>query len=118
MPMTTTFITDNPRCDHNTKIVTEMKEGGKISITITSSCRNVQDYAKLMKEIRVKDIANRILENPVYITASSAVGPECIVPCAVISAVWAEAGFIAKSLLKKHDTIAIKYLDECEKTPP
>jgi hypothetical protein len=110
--MATTFTTDNPRCDHKTKIVTQMKEDGMISITIASSCKNVQAYAKDMTSIQMKDIAKRILENPVYVKASPVLGPECIVPCAVISAVWTEAGFLARSLLRKFDTMAIKYEDE------
>lgn len=107
--MTTTFTTDSMRCDHKTKIVAEMKEGGKISIAITSSCRDVQHYAKAMREVQARDIAKNILENPVYVAASSTVGPECPVPCAVISAIWAEGGLISKNLLKKYDTITIKY---------
>ncbi len=110
--MTTTFTVDSPRCDHKAKIVTEMKSSGRISIAITSSCRNIQEYAKVMTEIQTRDIYRKILENPVYVTASSVVGPECMVPCTVISAVWAEAGFVAKSLLKKCDTITIKYEGE------
>ncbi len=116
--MTTTFTTDNLRCDHKTKIVTEMKEGGKIAINITSSCRNVQEYAKVMTTMGMKDIAKKILENPAYVNASPILGPECLVPCAVISAVWTEAGFIAKSLLRKYDTIAIKYEDAKPCCPP
>jgi hypothetical protein len=109
--MTTTFTTDNLRCDHKTKIITAMKENGTISISITSSCKIVQDYAKVMTEIKKGDIMKRILINPVYVKASPVLGPECMVPCAVISAVWTEAGFIAKSLLRRFDTIAIKYED-------
>jgi hypothetical protein len=110
--MTTTFTVNSPRCDHKAKIVTEMKSGGRISIAITSSCKNIQEYAKVMTEIQTRDIYKKILENPVYITASSVVGPECMVPCTVISAVWTEAGLVAKSLLRMCDTITIKYEDE------
>lgn len=107
--MTTTFTTDSMRCDHKTRIVAEAKNGGKIAVAITSSCKDVQQYGKLMKEVQVREMAKKILENPVYVAASSTVGPECPVPCAVISAVWAEGGLISKNLLKKLDTITIKY---------
>lgn len=116
--MTTTFITDNLRCAHKTKIITEMKGNGTISVAITSSCKSVQAYAKVMTAIQMRDIARKIIENPVYVSASSVLGPECLVPCAVISAVWTEAGFIAKSLLRKFDTIAIKYEEEMPSSPP
>jgi hypothetical protein len=111
--MTTTFMSESLRCAHKTRIVTEMKDGGKISIAITSSCKDVQRYAKVMTEIQTKDIAKKIMENPVYLTASPIVGPECLVPCAVISAVWAEAGLVSKNLLRKYDSMCIKY--EAEK---
>jgi thiamine kinase-like enzyme len=110
--MTTTFTSDNLRCAHKTKIVAEKWEGGKIAISITSSCKDIQRYAKIMKEIHVRDIAKRIQENPIYVIASPVVGPECAVPCAVISAVWTEAGLVSKNLLKRFDTITIKYVEE------
>jgi len=114
--MATTFTIDSPRCDHKAKIVTEMKSNGRISVTITSSCKNIQRYAEIMTEVKTTDIFKKILENPVYVTASSVVGPECMVPSTIISALWAEAGFVAKSLLKKCDKIVIKYESEepCE----
>jgi hypothetical protein len=115
--MTTTFTADNLRCAHKTKIVAEKKEGGKISVSITSSCKDIQLYSKAMKEIHVRDIAKRIQENPVYMIASPVVGPECAVPCAVISAVWTEAGLVSKNLLKKFDTITIKYVEEPPSRP-
>ena len=116
--MTTTFTTNNLRCDHKTKIITAMKEDGTISVSITSSCKSVQDYARVMTGVKMGDIMKRILENPVYVKASPVLGPECLVPCAVISAVWTEAGFVAKSLLRRFDTIAIKYEDEAPSDQP
>ncbi len=110
--ITTVFTSESLRCAHRTRIAAEMKGQGKISIDITSSCKDVQQYAKLMTEIGTRDIAKKIIENPVYLTASKTVGPECLVPCAVISAVWAEAGLVSKNLLKRFDTMCIKYEGE------
>lgn len=109
--MTTTFTADNMRCGHKTKIVAELMQGGRISVKISSSCKDVQRYAGALTEVQIRDIAKKILENPVYSTASPYVGPECPVPCAVVSAVWTEAGLVSKNLLRKYDTIAIKYID-------
>lgn len=112
--MTTTFTSDNLRCAHKTRIVAEMRQAGLISVTITSSCKDIQLYAKALTEVHVRDIAKRIFENPIYQKASPVVGPECLVPCAVVSAVWAEAGMVSKNLLKRFSTICIKYEEPAE----
>ncbi len=77
-----------------------MRTGKIVGIEITSTCPRVRAYAEVLTEVAVKDLGKPILENPIYTSASPIVGPECVVPCAVVSAAWTEAGMVARSLLR------------------
>jgi hypothetical protein len=107
--MPTIFSVDTGRCGHKATVKAEIANGGKINITITSTCEMVKRYGNLLKVIDVKDLAKHIVNNPVYTAASSTVGPECLVPCAVISATWTEAGMISKNLLKRYPSSCFRY---------
>ena len=107
--MTTVFTVDSGRCGWKTRIVAEAGEKGMIKLEITSTCKNIQRFGEKFKEINIRDLAKPILVNPVYLAASGTVGPECIVPPAVINASWTEAGMIARSLLKQYPTQILKY---------
>ena len=98
--MSTSFSVDSPRCDHTTEIKTT-RTGKTVAVEITSTCPQVAAYAKALTEVALKDLGKPILDNPIYTTASPTVGPECVVPCAVVSATWAEAGMVARSLLRR-----------------
>ena len=115
--MPTVFSVDSGRCDRRSRIKTEMAGGGKIKVTIVSTCPDVRKYAEKMKELSIRDIAKSILENPIYQTASGTVGPECLVPCALVSAAWTEAGMVSKNLLKRYNNMCIRF-EDTEELPP
>jgi len=107
--MPTSFDVDSGRCGRETRITAEM-DGKKIRITIKSTCPDVQKYAEALKEVDYRDIFKRVLENPIYVKASPILGPECLVPCAVVSATWTEAGMVSKSLLSKIGRQCIRFV--------
>jgi hypothetical protein len=109
MLMTTVFTVDSGRCGWKTRIVAELGRGGMIKLDITSTCTNIKRFGEKFKEISIRDLAKPILVNPVYIAASGTVGPECIVPPAVINTSWTEAGMIARSLLRQFPTQVLRY---------
>jgi len=107
--MTTVFTVDSGRCAHKSRIVAELGQGGMIKLEITSTCTQIKRYGGKFKEISIRDLAKPILVNPAYISASGTVGPECMVPPAVINTSWTEAGMIARSLLKMYPTQVLRY---------
>ena len=107
--MPTVFSVDPGRCSQKTEVRAEIAEGGKIKVRITSSCKNVQRYSEKLTEVSIKDISKPILSNPIYIAANSSIGPECLVPCGVVAAVWTEGGMISKNLLKNYPNSCVKY---------
>ena len=111
--MATSFLVDSPRCGHKTEI-RAARSGKTIGIEIVSTCPRVKAYAEVLSEVALKDVAKPILSNPVYTSASAAVGPECVVPCAVVSAVWAEAGMVARSLLIRYPNTGFTYTGGCD----
>ncbi|MBC7121075.1 MAG: hypothetical protein H5T33_05840 [Candidatus Methanosuratus sp.] len=106
--MPTLFSVDSPRCDQRTQIIAE-KEDSVIKIRINTTCPRVKAYGEALGEVRVRDLAQPILKNSIYIVASSNLGPECVVPCAVVSAAWTEAGMVAKSILNRFPSTCFTY---------
>ena len=112
--MTTIFSVDSGRCAHKTKVKADVLAGGKIAVSIETSCENVKKYSELLKEVNTRDLLKPIITNPIYVVASGAVGPECPVPCAVVSCTWTEAGMVSKNLLKQFRNMCISYEDETD----
>ncbi|MBC7127283.1 MAG: hypothetical protein ABC585_07005 [Candidatus Methanosuratincola petrocarbonis] len=106
--MTTSFSVNSPRCDQRTQIVAE-KEGSAIKIRLNTTCPRVKAYGDSLGEISINDLAQPILKNPIYVIASSKLGPECVVPCAVVSAAWTEAGMVARSILNRFPSTCFTY---------
>lgn len=81
-----------------------------IGVEIDSTCKMVNEYSALIKEISLKEIARAMMNNPIYIRASEVrIHPNCLVPCGVAYATWTEAGMIAMSLLSHHKSQCIVF---------
>jgi hypothetical protein len=107
-----TFTVDSSICGHNTSITAKKTVNYIIGIEMESTCKLVNDYASMIKEIPMKEIGRIMINNPIYIKASEArIHPNCIVPCGVAFAAWTEADMIAKSLLSHHKSQCIEFLE-------
>jgi hypothetical protein len=105
-----TFTTDSGICGHKTSITAEKKANYIMGVEMKSTCKIVNDYAALIKEIHMKDIGRVLMNNPIYIKASEAhIHPNCLVPCGVAFATWTEADMIARSLLSHHKSQCIVF---------
>jgi hypothetical protein len=107
--MVTIYIVKSEKCQHNTKVIAEIKQNDIVAINIRSTCSRVRKYGEELKEVHAKDLVKPILTNPVYIIASNVVCPGCAVLSGVIYASWAEIGLISKNLLKEYPLVVIKY---------
>ncbi|MCP8315195.1 MAG: hypothetical protein H3Z53_12630 [archaeon] len=86
-------------CGKKAVVMTKMNPSGNVDIIIESDCENIKSLAENLKGISIKDSCMIFEENPVFILAGkNNVTPTCIVPSAIVNAVWIEAGLIARSL--------------------
>jgi hypothetical protein len=106
--MPTSYSVDSGKCGHKTEITVALKDA-KMMINITSTCPGVKKYSEALKEISMRDLMTPMTANPIYVAASSKVGPDCAVPCAVVNAAWTEGGMVLRSLLNKYNSICITY---------
>lgn len=114
-PLPSEFSIDSPICGHKTNVTATKKPKYAIGFQIRSTCKMINEYATLLIEMSMKEVAKPIISNPMYIKASEArVHSNCLVPCGVAFAAWAEAELIAKSLLSHHRSQCIV----CEKFSP
>ncbi|MGB9660382.1 MAG: DUF6951 family protein [Nitrososphaerales archaeon] len=85
-------------CSKKAVVTTKMNLSGKVNILIESDCENVKSLAGNLKEISIKDSYMPFGDNPVFILAGkNNLTPTCLVPTAIVNAVWIEAGLIARS---------------------
>jgi hypothetical protein len=94
-------------CSHEVRVDAKLIQS-TIRLHITTTCPRVQKYAEKLKEVNITDIAKPIPDNPVY-TLARGLSATCVVPCVILNACWAEAGLIAKSLLKERPRVVIEY---------
>ncbi|MCP8319788.1 MAG: hypothetical protein H3Z52_02460 [archaeon] len=86
-------------CGKKAVVTTKMNSSGNVDIIVESDCENIKSFAENLKEIGIKDSCMPFVENSVFILAGkNNVTPSCIVPSAIVNAVWIEAGLIARSL--------------------
>lgn len=111
--MVTKVSVDIPICGKKAIVITKMNPSGNISIDIESDCDFIKNYSKNLKEVSIKDACMQFEKNLVFILASkNNVTSTCIVPSAIMNAVWVEAGLIAKNLALKPKTNELKIMFE------
>jgi len=97
-------------CRHETEIEAKDRGDGVLDITITSECKDIQYFAKLISSLGPEDYTD-IKASKVYDLASQAkLTPTCLIPAALFNACWIEAGMISKNLAKKEEHICIHFL--------
>jgi hypothetical protein len=106
--MPSSYSVDSGKCGHKTEVTAE-RQGTKIAVNITSTCPMVKKYSQAIKEVNMREMMTPMITNPIYIAASSKVGPDCAVPCAVVNAALVEMGMVARSLLDKYNSVCITY---------
>ena len=98
-----------PLCSHETSIEVEDQGDGNLQVKIETTCEDVARYAELIGELGIKDYSefkdSKILEK----AAEACLTPTCLVPSGVFNACWLETGMISRNLVKKLDTLCIRF---------
>lgn len=107
--MTSKVRVDMPLCSHETTIEVEDSGDGILHVRIETTCEDVARYSKLIKELRIEDYSefrnSKVLEK----AAEACLTPTCLVPSGVFNACWLETGMISRNLVKKMDTLCIRF---------
>jgi hypothetical protein len=107
--LTSKVRVDMPLCSQETSIEVEDLGDGVLQVRIETTCEDIARYAELIKELRTQDYAefrdSKIIEK----AAEACLTPTCLVPSGVFNACWLETGMISRNLVKKLDTICIRF---------
>jgi hypothetical protein len=107
--LTSKVRVDMPLCSHETLIEVEDSGDGTLQVRIETTCEDVARYAELIQELRLQDYSefrgSKILEK----AAEACLTPTCLVPSGVFNACWLETGMISRNLVKKLDTLCIRF---------
>jgi hypothetical protein len=107
--MTSKVRVDMPLCSHQTTVEVENRGDGKLDVRIESTCEEVVRYAGMLSEVEIEDYSeirgSRILEK----AADACLTPTCLVPLGVYNACWLETGMISRNLVRRMDTISIRF---------
>ncbi len=97
--MVTRVSVDTPICGKKTIVTAEKNSSGKIAVAVVSDCEHLQTLNENLKEVGVEDTYKGFDQNPIYVSArESNLTPTCLVPCAIVNAVWVECGLISRSM--------------------
>jgi len=97
--LVTQVSVDTPICGKKTMVRVEKNPSGKVAITVASDCEHLQMLKEHLREVGMEDACMSFDKNPIYISAiESKLTPTCLVPCAIMNAVWVEFGLISRSM--------------------
>jgi hypothetical protein len=95
--MSSTVTARMNTCGKTNTVIATLQDDGAISIEIISDCPNVQEYAKRLGAIAIKDVTefkgSKVIDPEIRATLSV----PCLTPIAVFDAAWLEIGMLAKS---------------------
>jgi hypothetical protein len=97
--LVTRVSVDEPICGKNVMLTAEKKPSGKVAIIVESDCEHLQRLNENLKEVGMEDACRSFDQNLLYISArESKLHPTCLVPCAIVNAVWVELGPLSRSM--------------------
>jgi hypothetical protein len=109
--MTTVFEVRSSICGNKTTIVVEKKDRARMTVSLETSCSKLKAYSEGIKELDFKAIGKGFTQNPIYVHAvSSHITPNCLVPCGVVMATWAEFEMMSKNLLRQVEPQSIIFI--------
>ena len=107
--LVTQVSVDEPICGKKVMVTAEKNPSGKIVITVESDCEDLQALSQNLKEVGMEDACMGFDQNPIYISArESNLTPTCLVPCAIVNAVWVEFGLISRSMTQNEKMRELK----------
>ncbi len=93
-------------CGHKTTIETRICSNGT-DVTITSTCKTVNDNDKNNFIVKTEDITKPIFEiNEIFEIIKNNT-PTCFLPTMIMNAIWIENGLLSKSLAKKEKLLEV-----------
>lgn len=83
------------------------KKGNKIVVDIETPCEKIKKFSHMeVPMMEIMDIKNNyVIDRAQEAKCCS----NCLVPCAVLNLCRMESGFLAKSLVKKADSVSIEF---------
>ncbi len=90
----TQVVVNSGICGFSTTVTAEKGKDKKVLISLETECEMVKEMAEEIELLDMMAVFTRFLENPVYRSASKHLKHvTCPVPCGVLKAMEAEAGF-------------------------
>ncbi len=100
------FTVNSTVCDFVHK-VRGVRDGKTIIVDIETPCEKIKNISHMeVPMMEILDIKNNYVIDRAHEAGCSA---NCLVPCAVINLCRMEAGFLAKSLVKKSGGLSIEF---------
>jgi hypothetical protein len=107
--LVTQVSVDEPICGKKVTVTAEKNPSGKIAMVVESDCEHLQTLNENLREVGMEDACMGFDQNPIYISArESNLTPTCLVPCAIVNAVWVELGLISRSMTQNEKMRELK----------
>lgn len=108
--MSSTVRVKSNICAKTSKITVTMNDEGSFDVSIKSDCENIKNYAPGISVLSMDDLVDKNQSIVIKNYQNTSMSANCMVPSAVLSAAWMEAGLISKSRAKAVQNSTIEYL--------
>lgn len=97
-------------CAKTSKITVSMEPSGEFSVAIKSDCDNIKNYASGLKELSMEDLIDKGNSKVIEQYCNISMSANCLVPAALLTAAWIEAGLISRSRAKAVQQSVVEYI--------
>jgi len=108
--MSSTVRVKSNLCAKTSKITVTMNAEGAFDVDIKSDCDNIKNYASGLSVLTMEDLIDKGQSKVINRYQNISMSANCMVPSAILSAAWMEAGLISKSRAKAVQNSTIEYL--------
>ncbi|KQM11253.1 hypothetical protein AOA80_09480 [Methanomassiliicoccales archaeon RumEn M1] len=109
--MTTKVRVNMFPCENSTEITAESADDGNYVVRASSSCEKAQRYVESLGPLSLIDLTDKGESKVFRNFLSAEMSANCLLPSGVMTALWAEAGMIARSMTRKGIPLAIEFVE-------
>jgi hypothetical protein len=98
-------------CENKSEIEVLSTDDGSYVVKVTSTCKKAERFVEGLGPLSLTDITDKKDGKIFRDFIASDMSANCLILSGVLTAVWVEAGMIARSMTKKGVPLSIEFID-------
>jgi hypothetical protein len=109
--MTTKVRVNMFPCENRTEITAEATDDGNYVVRAISSCEKAHRYVEGLGPLSLIDLTDKAGSKVFRDFLNGDMSANCLLPSGVMTALWVEAGMIARSMARKGVPLSIEFVE-------